>query len=278
MTLSLASLFLGALLLVASPAVAVPPPTMSTPLQDQLKLLSEKRIFFAHQSVGQNLLDGLAALAREGGVSLPIRKLEGSALPRPGVVHSLVGRNEDPRSKLQSFEALLAGGAAQADLAMMKLCYVDFTAATDVQALFAEYKRSHESLRARYPGLVLIHVTAPLTTIQGGLKGWLKSTIGMGASGEAENVKRHEFNDLLRQTWGGRAPVFDLAQVESGSGGSACTFRRGGKRWPCLKPSLTDDGGHLNAAGRREAALALVQTLATAVGTSAPRAATPAWP
>lgn len=263
----LAVVALGALAAWAGPppALSGAPAPMASSLQAQLRLLAEKKVFFAHQSVGQNVLEGLAALAREEGVPLPIEPLGSGAAARPGVVHALVGRNEDPLGKVRAFEALLAGGAGHADLALMKLCYVDFNPSTDVAALFDAYRRSHEALQKAHPGLVLVHVTAPLSTVQGGVKGWLKGALGRAPAGAREDVKRHQFNELLRRTWSGREPIFDLAAVEAGAGPSACSFELDGQRWPCLQPALTDDGGHLNAEGRKRAARALVETLAGAL-------------
>jgi hypothetical protein len=238
---------------------------MAKAADPQLSSLAQRKIFFAHQSVGANVLAGLAALAKEGQV--PLRIVESNAadaLATPGVVHAMVGKNEDPKSKLEHFEKLLDGPGAQADLALMKLCYVDFNASTDPQALFDAYLARVEAVKKKRPGLVLVHVTAPLTTVQTGLKGFLKNAIGRAAAGEKENQARARYNALLRERFGGKEPVFDLAAVEAGKGGGACSFMRDGVSWPCLKPELSDDGGHLNARGQREAAEALVQTLATA--------------
>jgi hypothetical protein len=227
-----------------------------------LSRLAERRVFFAHQSVGENVLSGVAALAREAGVTLRIEEsVSTEALARPGLVHARVGKNEDPQSKLTHFDALLDGPGAQADIALMKLCYVDFNASTDAKALFDAYVARVEAVRKKHPALTLVHVTAPLTTVQGGVKGFLKNALGRAAAGEKENIARARYNALLRARFGGKEPIFDLAAVEAGQGASACSFTREGESWPCLRPELSDDGGHLNARGQREAAEALIAAL-----------------
>lgn len=229
-------------------------------LENQLQRAAAKRVFFAHQSVGQNVLDGLAALAREGRV--PWRIEEKASLASAGLSHVKVGENGQPAGKLAAFPALLTQGPGQgAELALVKLCYVDFTADTDAAALFGRYQAMVKQVEASAPGVRLVHVTAPLTTVQTGLKGWLKNAVGSGAYGERENVKRHEYNQAMRAAYGGGL-LFDLAQVESGEGAGACRFTRDGRSYPCLRSELTDDGGHLNAKGQLEAARALLEVLA----------------
>ncbi len=229
---------------------------------EELRQVASKRIFFAHQSVGGNVLDGVRALADEQGVPVPIREWKAGEAGA-GLLHAMVGQNEAPLSKVSHFEKLLDEGAAQADVAFYKFCYVDFTKDTDVDALFVQYQRSVEALQAKHPGVKLVHVTTPLTTVQRGVKGWIKEKLGKGAWGANENIKRHQFNERLRQTYGGKAPVFDLAQIESElGGGQVSTFTRGGQRYPSMNPAFTDDGGHLNAQGRKVVAARLVRFLA----------------
>ncbi|MBM4779468.1 MAG: hypothetical protein GQE15_17310 [Archangiaceae bacterium] len=230
---------------------------MAQPLKTQLETLSTKRVLFAHQSVGMNLLAGLEALAKEEGVTVPVRELAGAPLT-PGVTHFFVGENEHPLGKLEHFAATLEKTPG-VEVALLKLCYVDFAPDTDVTALFTAYQAKHDALKAKFPSVEFVHVTAPLTVVQTGLKAFAKRLTGSAPWGARENVKRHEFNELLRKTYGA-ARLFDLAAVES-TGTDACTFERDGKTWPCLRASWTDDGGHLNAKGQREVARAFVEAL-----------------
>jgi hypothetical protein len=149
------------------------------------------------------------------------------------------------------------------EVALVKFCYVDFSADTDAKALFARYRASIDVLRSRHPGTTFVHVTAPLTEVQGGAKGLLKRLLGRAPYGTVENVRREEYNALLRETYGGREPIFDLARIESvAPDGTAVTTQWKGRVVPAMAPVFTEDGGHLNAAGKLRAARELVSVLA----------------
>jgi hypothetical protein len=78
-------------------------------------------------------------------------------------------------------------------------------------------------------------------------------------------VRRDEYNRLLRATYAGREPVFDLARVESTApDGTRVTVTWNGITAPALSPAYTDDGGHLNARGRLAAAREFLTVLAQA--------------
>ena len=239
--------------------------TASSSVRQQLEQLSRRRIVFGHQSVGENLLEGLADLSRETGVTLRVvESAAPDALEQPGLAHQKIGKNEEPETKIAGFGKLLDGGLGpRAEIALYKLCYIDFGPDRDAARLFAGYRAAHQALRAKYPGTTFVHVTVPLTVVQRGFTGWVKNTLGSGAWGERENVRRHQFNQLLRAEYGGKEPIFDLAKVEStGEDGAELTFERDGGKFPALVPSYSDDGQHLNGTGRRRAALALVSALA----------------
>ena len=104
----------------------------------------------------------------------------------------------------------------------------------------------------------------------------MKSLLGRPLGGVAENARREAYNALLRQAYQGREPVFDLARVESTRpGGGAVTASWDGRPVAALAPELTDDGGHLNAEGRRRAARALLDVLAAIPPDAEPRRARP---
>jgi hypothetical protein len=219
---------------------SAPDPTLG----DKLEKLAHANVFIAHQRVGQSILDGASAIAAQHFVKL---KLD----------HALVGKDGAPLTKLKDFEAQLQARAANPpSVAMLELSYADLTADTDVDALFAAYKQAHDTLKARYPNTRFVIATAGLTSVGRGLQGMLKNKMASGAFGERENVKRHQFNELLRKTYADTR-LFDLAALQS----RGCTFTREGKLYPCLREELTDDGGNLNTLGRKEAGRALIDAL-----------------
>ena len=234
-------------------------------LQADLELLAAKRIYFAHQSVGANILEGLAELSREARVPVRIVQTGRTAELAAGTFgHFFVPENGDPLKKLANFEAALGSGS-KADIALIKFCYVDFDASTDPAALFARYKATLAELRARNPHTVFVHVTAPLTTAQTGFKALAKRLLGRAPYGTIENVRRAQYNELLRRAYAGREPLFDLARLESTTpDGSAATVEWQGRIVPAMAGAYTDDGGHLNRTGEALAARELIRVLASA--------------
>lgn len=233
-------------------------------LSSQLRRVGERRIYFGHQSVGANVLDGLRDLAREAGVSLLIKEeTRDDSLEGPAILEAAIGRNTDPTSKIDAFaKSLDTGAAGRSEIAFFKFCYVDFDSRSDVDAIFQQYVRMHEKAKASHPGVSLVHVTVPLTVTQGGVKGYVKNVLGRVPNGELENVVRHRFNELLRARYGGKEPIFDLARIESTyDDGRTESFERDGSTYPKLVSAYTDDGEHLNVRGRRRVARELVSLL-----------------
>ena len=241
----------------------------AAPLPDEQawRAVAAKKIYFGHQSVGANILDGVRELmaADSGAPRLTIVSADDPGAVRgPALVESYVGQNGDPASKGAAFAAALERGMGEeGGVALYKHCYVDFGRGTDVRRLFADYQARMAALRAKYPKLVIAHVTVPLTTVnENPVKKLLKSALGRPTAAEA-NALRSEFNALLRATYAGKEPVFDLAAIESTRpDGSRAYITRGADTVYTLAPEYTDDGGHLNAAGRRAAAAGFIAFLA----------------
>ncbi len=236
-------------------------PIKSIPESAWQKLAGEK-IYFGHQSVGYNIVDGLAQIKKEDPrIKLDIVELnEASRLSKPVFAHSEVGENEDTHAKMQDFsERLEKGIGASADIAFFKFCYVDVTRHSDIEALFAEYKKTMESLSKKYPRITFIHTTVPLTVSETSVRSVIKTVLGR----EDNNVKRNRYNEMLRREYGGKAPVFDIALAESTHpDGTRSSFTKGGATYYSLAPEYSDDGGHLNEQGQRAVAQELLVLLA----------------
>jgi len=150
------------------------------------------------------------------------------------------------------------------DIALVKFCFVDINKDTDVRNLFARYRATIDGLKARNPGTTFVHVTAPLTVVQGGLKSGLMQLFGQASYGILENMRREEYNALLRQAYQGREPIFDLARIEStAQNGTAISVEWKGSVVPVLNSAYTSDGGHLNDVGKLRAASELISVLAS---------------
>jgi len=217
--------------------------------------LSKKRIFFGHQSIGNNVIDGMRDVMKENpAIKLDIvetRDMEG--LRRPVFAHTHVGKNEDPNSKCEDFTNLIKKGSGDVlDFAALKFCYIDITSATDVGSVFKSYSNTVSSLKEMKSGMKIIHVTVPLKVVQGGFRAWMKRTLRRPIGGYSDNIKRAEYNEKVRIEYTGKDPIFDLARVESTfADGRRCTFLMDGKAYESLVPEYTDDGRHLNQKGRR---------------------------
>lgn len=238
----------------------------STRLSDQqIASLATKRVFFGHQSVGNNIIQGIRDLASaDPRLRLNIVKSsDPQSVTGPALVEFEIGQNGDPQSKVKAFAAVLNKGmGAQGGIAMYKFCYVDIDSATDVPKMFAGYREGISTLKAKYPSLKIVHITVPLTTVEPTAKAWVKSLLGRTTTQDM-NVKRNQFNTLVRQTYAGTDPIFDLAEVESTHrDGSRSYFTRGNEKIYTLAPEFTADGGHLNDTGRRAAAERLLFVLA----------------
>lgn len=226
----------------------------------QWREISTRRILFGHQSVGRNLLDGVRALAVEAGVSAPIVESR-APTATGGITHFKVGNNGDPLGKIRDFAAVVDGGTGDApDIALMKLCYIDFSPSIDPHLLATAYCDTLEGLQRRFPDTVFAAVTAPLTTVQTGPKALVKRLLRRAPDGWAENARRESFNAVLRERYGDSRRLFDLAAIEAA--GSGVGFRSGGV--PSLDPALTSDGGHLNDRGARLVAAQFLRFLAGA--------------
>jgi lysophospholipase L1-like esterase len=238
----------------------------------RLQALAGKTIFFGHQSVGQNIVEGareLAGALEMGG--LRIVEAEQPDRVQPGAfLHAHVGRNGDPASKVRDFshylEQVSSAGGTGPDFAFVKLCFVDIGIQTDVEEVFTMYKESMARLEAAHPQTTFVHFTVPLTVKSSGLKPLIKRVLGQPVYGVNDNIKREQYNQLVREYYDGKEPVFDLAEIESTlPDGSRVAYRKGDSTYYALAKEYTGDGGHLNQAGRRIAAEHLLLFLADLV-------------
>jgi hypothetical protein len=230
-----------------------------------LKEIGGMKIYFGHQSVGANILDGIRDL-QSGRTDVRLNMVnlgDRPVLSGPYFAESLVGKNGKPDSKCDAFGKHVEELARDSlDVALLKFCYVDFKKGTDVPAVLAIYRSMVDSLRKKAPHVTFVHVTVPLTVRTAGWKKILKRVLGREETSDIENGKRNEFNEMLRRQYSGE-PVFDLAAIESTyPDGARENFSVNGKPVYTLIRGFTDDGAHLNKAGRDVAARELVHLLA----------------
>ena len=223
-------------------------------LRPQLERIAAGRVFFGHQSVGNNVIAGLRELADSARVPLRIAEVKGGApMAARTFSHAFVADNGDPHRKLRSFEQALEAQppANFPDVAMLKFCYVDVKGNTDPVALFERYRAEIDALRKARPGVVIVHVTMPLWVDTGIIDHIGTIILGKATPIRALNASRHRYNELLRQDYEGKEPFFDLAAYEATrADGTVTDVRYQGRRIPSLAKEWTTDGGHLNEAAR----------------------------
>lgn len=232
----------------------------------EIAAVASRRIVFAHQSVGNDILDGVQTLTRQQGQVLPIVETGQAPEQWQGIAHFKVGENGKPEGKIAQFAATMSAQAfAQADIAMLKLCYIDFNGAVDPEKLAATYGEALEKLQSQYPRTRFVAMTAPLTTIQTGPKAWVKKALGKAPAGYEHNLRRQQFNQRIRERFSGDA-LFDIARLEASAG--AQTFEYRSRQIEALDPSYTYDGGHLGERGKAVIATEFVRFLASQPKTS----------
>jgi hypothetical protein len=256
---------------------------MATSVESDLAVLSGVRIFFGHQSVGDNILQGVVELLVHQPGAMTIETLTGTPSPsaRAGMaaraarsathepaalIHAKIGRNEDPSSKCDDFRRIIDQElAGPVDVALLKFCYIDIHPGTDVEALATTYGSCLDGLAQRHPKTVFLPVTVPLRQTPSGPGVWARQLLGRTDQTKVANARRYAFNQQLRMRYAGQ-PMFDLAATEATrANGSRETFALAGATGESLRAAYTDDGGHLNAAGRSAAAIELLHALASAV-------------
>lgn len=261
-------LLLGVLVVAAVGAVVVvrfwgprdPEPSPDTAAESvssqELTTAAGQRVFLGHMSIGWNILEGLAGVYADKGVAEPAVvqvALGDPAPPLPAgegaIVHAEIGVNGDPLGKIANFDAAVRGGIGdEVDVAVLKLCFTDVTADTDVDALFARYRDTMDALARDYPDVRFLHTTVPLTTAPSGIKQHVKLVL----RGD-DNATRERYNALVRETYGD-ADLFDIAAAESTDAQ--------GHRMATLAPGWADpDRQHLNPAGSAMVAANLLDVL-----------------
>lgn len=220
-----------------------------------LQTASRARWFFAHQSIGGNVLKGVKALYKANSLPTPAQVSldQNGAIPSGGgfIAETHIGRNGHPFEKLADFDATLrAGLVGNVDVAVLKFCYADIRSGrVDVDQLFQEYRRIISGLERDYPKVTFIYATAALK-----------------ADTPADNVARSRFNGLVRAEYAKSGRLWDLAAIESTTpDGEQVGGMFEGQTYEALYPGFTRDGGHLYDIGTEVAAAPLLELIAKAL-------------
>jgi hypothetical protein len=205
--------------------------------------VAKLKIFFAHASVGGNILQGMDGLNKGDPTKYPLVQDSVGAQPPAslpsGTIFQYDRGNPAWSQKISLFESYLKNGwnSPNVDIVMNKFCYIDPTAD------FIAYRNSMVALEAKYPGTIFVYWTMPLTT-----------------AGNSDEALRGQFNQNLRNwiSTQSNKVLFDLADIEAYSAsGELQDFTYKGVSYQLLDPAISSDGGHLNADGMQRGATAL---------------------
>ena len=220
--------------------------------QTQWDNLGNKKIYFGHQSVGYDIIDGVEFILNNN-PDININIIEGSKLSlfeNPVFAHSKNGLNGDPKSKIDAFYKIVDEGlGGKVDIAGFKFCYADFNKNTDITNIFEYYKNKMNKISQKYPNVEIIHFTVPLRAIQTGPKAWVKKILNKDV-GIKDNYARQQFNELLINNFNGLS-IFDLAKHESTNLDKIREYTFvNDKKVYSMVPDYTIDGGHLSNKGK----------------------------
>ena len=226
---------------------------VSTYPQPLMEQIARFKFYFAHASVGENMMNGLADLNRANPDYYRLKPAAAEATPpaatEPGTVYEFSRGNPGWQAKVDTFADYVGNGwhHPKVDVVLNKFCYIDQDADVDY------YIRSMSRLEAAYPDTMFVYMTIPLKVSGDSLKEMLLSTE------KAENCKRNVINDHLRK-WAlaNDKVLFDIADIEAHDlSGAARTFTFKGRVCQELYDGYTADGRHLDDAsgvGRKQVA------------------------
>ena len=230
----------------------------------QINVISQSNIYFGHKSVGQNIIAGMNKIIKVTGQNgLKIEELSDSIKYNQNYfLHSNIGENGYPKGKFREFSKIVNDlERKNLDIAMMKLCFVDITEKTDISDIFQSYTAMIDSLRNKYPALVIIHFTVPLKSEPDWINN-LKNIIKRRTDNDVkDNLARNKYNELLLKKYSNE-DIFDIANIESTyPDGKREIVTVDDKQCYSLIKNYTYDGGHLNEKGQELVAEKLINKI-----------------
>lgn len=216
--------------------------------------VAKLKIFFAHASVGGNILDGMFYLNKSSSSKYPLSQVSSGASPPAttvnGTIYQYSRGNPGWSQKVTGFQTNVDDGwhDSKVDIAMYKFCYIDPSADFEV------YIDSLSLLEVKYPGTKFVYFTMPLMT-----------------SGDSDEVLRAKFNKNLRDWISGQDNkiLFDIADIEAWNPNNEHqTFTSGGAIFEKMFSGYSSDGGHLNNAGMQRLATSMYSLFGEIVSAS----------
>ena len=144
-----------------------------------LNKLSEKRIFFGHRSVGNNILQGIDdILTQYPGINLKILKYEEVKSSKDnGIIHAWIDQNGSPQSIAEDYTRMVEKlPGKEMDFALIR--FTPWYGKKDMDEILKDYTIAIEQLKQRHSKTVFIHGTFPLNHSKTSFKTWIKKLTG----------------------------------------------------------------------------------------------------
>ena len=208
--------------------------------QATMNRIGQFRWYFAHASVGVNMMEGIADLHAANAAFYPFTSTsDTNDYPPAATANGLIYENDrgNPgwQAKFDAFTNSIGCGwrDPKVNLVLDKLCFIDPDA--DVNY----YIDSMTNLEARFPETLFVYATMPITT-----------------DADGDNDLRNTYNNALRGWVASHNRVlFDVADIEAhNTNGALSTFVYAGRTNQQMYAGNTSDGGHLSVLGRQQVA------------------------
>lgn len=209
--------------------------------QGTMDAIAQTNWYFAHASVGGNMMDGVARLhaARPTYYQLVGDDSQSGTPPvnsLPGRIYGNYRGNPSWQEKVSWFVGYVANGwrAPKVTFVANKFCWID------QEANLQTYLNSMSTLETANPASHFVYMTMPLTV-----------------NSDYQNYQRNVFNDGLR-SWAAanNRLLFDVAAIESHApDGTAQSYTWSGRTCQRLYAGYASDEGHLNGLGAETVAL-----------------------
>ncbi len=215
--------------------------------EEIIETIKSDKILFAHQSVGQNIIDGISILSKQNNWGLNIKKNE--EINNGGIYHVMIGENEKPYLKISEFKRVVEKNSNNLDIAIFKFCYVDVDEETNVEKLFNAYVDLVNEIEKKYPQIKLIKTTIPIRVINNSFTAKAKRFLGLNVWGDKAAYNRENYNNLVRKKYG-KDDLFDIALIESSFKNKSNKVSTPYGYLFSMDEAISSDGSHLNQVGK----------------------------
>jgi hypothetical protein len=225
------------------------------------------RLNFAHESVCQNVVDGIRELAetQPGTQGDIIESCAPSTVNGPGIVRFAPEQKSESVSSNRDFPAVGDSCSVSASaIVAIKYCDVDVTPSRDVPKFFGDDQVLVAEARLSHLPLMIAHAIVPLPSADTLNKATAQQVMGRDVRRDLD-VNRNAYNALVRRAYSGTEPIFELANAESTLPDGARTFFMVDKDTGfTLAEQYTAAGGRPNDHGKWNDAVVMLIALGSA--------------